>query len=246
MTEILEGYVLPDGTRLLDMPHPEDFYPSDRLSPAAWDVFWSARLHDWYSEDGRIGVPQQRICRWHPHLTTILDRFRTAGVRSVLCAGNGADQEPRVYAAAGMDATALDFSPVGIRLARAYPFTRKSLEQFDIGDRNPAVLHGYARPGGSVSFAVGDFRSNSVLPGPFDAVVTHCTLQTLLDAQWAALDALLARLAPGGLFVASFHNDYRLAEPYAKLLAERGFSVWSTRSGGAPDRWTAALFFSSG
>lgn len=244
MVEIVKGHILPDGTCLADTEYPEDYYPSRQSIAHEWDLFWSAQMYDscWPDGEVRLRTGGMMWYRDRPWMTDVLRRFREAGVKRVLCAGCGPDQEPRVLACAGMAATALDFSQIGLRLGRVYPFTRDSFERFLDTDH----AERYLQPGGSVAFAVGDLRSSEVCQGPFDAVLTHCTLQTLGDAPWDALDALLARLAPGGLFVGSFHNARRSAEPYSQRLGERGFSVLRAGERGPRNGWTAALFFSSG
>ncbi len=47
----------------------------------------------------------------------LVDAMRANALRRVLCLGNGISQEPRALAWAGFEVTALDISPLDIRLA---------------------------------------------------------------------------------------------------------------------------------
>ena len=170
---------------------------------AWWDEWWENRL------TRRVmvtpGMPGPCSGFW-PGLSTVMNNdnmlvclMNEYGLRTVLCAGNGALQEPRYLARAGFDVTALDISPVVTRFAEAY---RDDKEPY--GMCHPR-LH---RPGGRARFVAGDLLDASICRGPFDVVIERKTVQTVAERDRpAVLSALSERLARVGIFVSMCFDD---------------------------------------
>jgi SAM-dependent methyltransferase len=199
--------------------------PTNMHSASAWDRYWrdqvshglNPELFDMFlSDDSLIRVMSEH------------------GMRTVLCAGNGISQEPRVLAAAGFEVTALDISPVALQLAqRAGPATDS------------------AQPG-KVKFVVGNLLNPRICARPFDVVIERRTLQVFPENERSvALDALLARLGPQGMILSHCH-DARWRPPAApthvtiSLLLERDLAIWSGGPNPKPTGRVAWLQTSTG
>jgi SAM-dependent methyltransferase len=122
------------------------------------------------------------------------------GLRTVLCAGNGVSNEPRILAAAGFQVTALDISPVATAFAETYRGP-------EMGYRESRLSPALQRPGGRVAFVVGDLLDPTVCPGPFDVVVERRCVQWFGEHERAALSALARRLAEVGIFLSECLDD---------------------------------------
>jgi SAM-dependent methyltransferase len=123
--------------------------------------------------------------------------MREYGLRTVLCAGNGISQEPRGLAAAGFDVTALDISAVAVN------FSETDTER--AGWLVPRAL---LRPGGRLTYVVGDLLDPSTLPGPFDVVIERRTVERFPEHERGmALSALAGRLAPVGILLSMCFDD---------------------------------------
>jgi len=170
-----------------------------------WEEWWKARL-----SKGRAGLypmlpaPLLRVGeRLFGVANTdnlLVHVMREHGLRTILCAGNGISQEPRALAGAGFDVTALDISPVSVRFAET-----ASVDPRPLGRLCSPRLH---RPGGRVSFIVGDLLDAAVCPGPFDVVVERCTDQVFAEHdRGAALSALSRRRGEVGIFLSLCLDD---------------------------------------
>jgi SAM-dependent methyltransferase len=151
------------------------------------------------------------------------------GMRTVLCAGNGISQEPRVLAEAGFEVIALDFSPRAIEIARSFDFPREGYERFCDPE--------YRRAGGNLQFAVGDILDAAAFPGPYDVIVERRTAQIYSTYDMGAvLGALAKRLNQNGILVSHCHDG--AWRPPAKprhhtslWFQESGWAIWN----GSPD-----------
>src|SRR5260370_15417710 len=79
--------------------------PDDVHNPALWDQYW----HNQVSHG--LGPPLFDMFISDDTLIEVMSEHR---LRTVLCAGNGISQEPRLLAAAGFEVTALDRSPLAL------------------------------------------------------------------------------------------------------------------------------------
>jgi SAM-dependent methyltransferase len=119
------------------------------------------------------------------------------GLRTVLCAGNGTSHEARALAAAGFDVTALDISSVAVKFAEA---DAKPLRSWV-----PSQLY---RPGGRLTFVVGDLLDPGVCPGLFDVVIERRTVERFGEYERSpALAALSGRLGQVGIFLSMCFDD---------------------------------------
>ena len=179
----------------------------ERLDGTSWDEWWQRRL-----SEGRAGLfpvqpaplfgfqdaecPQD-VVNSDDVLVAIMAKH---GLGSVLCAGNGVSQEPRGLAAAGLNVTALDISPVAVRVAREFQIDSRGLCHFCRPE-----LH---RPGGHAKFVIGDLLDTEVCPGPFDVVIERLTVQTFAETKRpTVLEALSERLSPVGIFLSHCLDD---------------------------------------
>ena len=177
--------------------------PTDIHSPAAWDHHWEAQVsHGLGPGIFDLFCDEQLL----------ISEMRRRGFSTVLCVGNGISQEPRALAEAGLQATAMDLSPMATAIAQNFPLRPEQLARYFSSE--------LTQPGGSVEFVVGDLRDTSVCPGPFDVVIERCTLQLFPPTErGSALDALADRLRPDGIFVSHCHNGgWRPDEPRVHLF----------------------------
>jgi SAM-dependent methyltransferase len=158
---------------------------------APWDEFWIEQMRsgmagfvDFFCRDGRL-----------------VDAMRANRFKTILCVGNGVSQEPKALALAGFHVTALDISPLAIKIARQWDMPKKLLLTLTEGRQA-----GRRRP---VRFVVGDLCDPSVCPGPFDVVLERKTLQLFPNENRpAAMRALAARLATPGIFFSHSHRNF--------------------------------------
>ena len=191
--------------------------------------FWNAR---WAAV-----IPRIRLDDWDCHLRPLgfvgviglIAPLRRRGARSALFAGCGLDQTPKAFAFAGFESVGLDFSSVAVDFARR---VRLSDEQFRLffqrslaGDRAGGDFSGeHARVGGSWRYEVGDFLDASVEPGPFDFVTAIGSLQgDRARTAGHVVDALDARVAPGGLLHVLVQNEGDQYSRYRAMFVERGY-----------------------
>ena len=215
--------------------------PLDIHDVAAWDRYWyglashgiSPAMFDLFARD-----------------QALVDEMLKHNLSTVLCAGSGISQEPRALAYAGMKVTALDSSPTAMELARSFPADDEYLQRF--------FERPEKRAGGWTEFEVGDFRDTRVCAGPYDVVIERCTIQLFPDDERsAALDALAARLAPGGIFFSHCHfgswaPDEPLEHPAEPWFVNRRFTICNVM-GQIEQEWpgigesrSAWLFMSTG
>lgn len=165
-------------------------------------------------------------------------------IKTVLCAGSGISQEPRVLAEAGFEVTALDLSPVALNLAQAWNFGAADLARFLAPEQQKCT--------GSARFIVGDLMDLALYPGPFDMIIERCTLQKFLDEERGrALDALVARLTKNGVFLAHCHDgvwqlDREPCHATRKLFVERAWKIWSRSVSQRPAGRSAWIYQTTG
>jgi hypothetical protein len=166
--------------------------PADSNDSAGWDHFWRYQIAQEYNWN-LVPLPELDL-----HL---LRFFREHDIHSILFVGNGICQEPRLFAAAGFEAIALDLSPYATAFAAEFELSHPEITSL-------FRLHDF-REGGTVQFVMGSLFDTTVCPGPFDAIITRRTLQGLSDPLLGvALARLLDRLHPQGIFINQSHNSY--------------------------------------
>ncbi len=226
--------------RLLHRDDPDDdfswLYPPRNLhDPAAWDRYWNGFVSHGF------GPGFHDMMAADPETTRVMAEM---GIKTVLCAGSGISQEPRALAEAGFEVTALDLSPLAMKLAQAWNFSPADLPRFLTPEQQKST--------GSVRFIVGDLFDLAVCPRPFDMIIERRTLQNFPEEERGrALDALIARLAKTGIFLSHCHDgsarpDQEPFRPTRKLFAERGWTIWTLSSGQKPAGRSAWIDLTSG
>ena len=211
--------------------------PGTTEDPVAWDEHWEqliahgfgAKLEDLFCED-----------------RALILGMRDNGLNTVLCAGNGISQEPKALALAGFDVTVLDLSPAAIRIFQETEFDQAYQEQF--------LDENMKRPGGSVTYEVGDIMDPTVCPGPYDVIIERRTAQLFHGEKMdAALAALADRLVEHGMFFTHCHdNRWRPGEKREprteQWFRDQGWSIWNGQltEGTTQSRRLAWTFLTTG
>ena len=191
------------------------FPPEDVHDHAAWNRYWQNQV-----SHGLTPPLFDLFCNDAP----LIQCLRKRGGTSVLCVGNGISQEPRALAAAGFDVTGIDLSPIAIDLAQMWEFDSEELDRFCKAEELAS--------GGSAAFVVGDILDGSLCPGLFDAIIERRTLQLFPEQErGAALDCLISRIQPNGLFLSHCHDGRWKppAEPVhrvERLFRDRGWPIF--------------------
>jgi len=202
---------------------------------AAWDKYWTDQI--------RHGLTPA-LFDFMNHGGDLAAVMTGLGMRSVLCAGNGISQEPRAFAEAGFDATALDRSPVATNFAQTWTFGPQDYE-FNLGSHRRGE-------GGQVQFVLGDILDSSTCSGPFDVVIERRMLQLFEpERRPTALAALAARMKENAiLFSHTHYGHWRPGDdpthPLQSLFLEAGWRLWSPHTGPKPPGRVAWLYFSTG
>jgi SAM-dependent methyltransferase len=97
------------------------FPPDDVHDATAWDDYWQAQFAHHMNP---------ALFDMFTHDQPLVDAMRANGLSTILCAGCGVSQEPWALAQAGMNVTALDFSPVALRYAAAPELRPDDLSRF--------------------------------------------------------------------------------------------------------------------
>ena len=196
---------------------------------AAWDEFWTEQM-----QSGRATFVDL-FCR----NGRLIDAMRANRLKTILCVGSGISQEPKALALAGFDVTALDISPLAIKVAQKWNVPEKILLTITEGRQAPRTRR--------VRFIAGDLLDTTVCPGPFDVVLERKTLQLYSDEDRpAAMRALAGRLATPGIFFSHSHRNHRPGAPSQNypcdwFNAER----WPRWQVGTPLETRVAWLFSS-
>jgi len=226
--------------RLLHRDDPDDdlpwLYPPRNLhDPAAWDRYWNGFVSHGF------GPGFHDMMAADPETTRVMAEM---GIKTVLRAGSGISQEPRALAEAGFEVTALDLSPLAMKLAQAWNFSPADLPRFLTPEQQKST--------GSVRFIVGDLFDLAVCPRPFDMIIERRKLQNFPEEERGrVLDALIARLAKTGIFLSHCHDgsarpDQEPFRPTRKVFAERGWTIWTLSSGQKPAGRSAWIDLTSG
>ncbi len=170
------------------------FPPSDPHSANGWDLFWKNQFeHD-----------VAGFCDLMVHSHQLVEAAQRLNLKAVLYVGPGASLEPFALARAGFAVTALDISPVVGRLGKWMlehaAVTDEDCERF--------LSRNSFRDGGTVEYVVGDLFDQAICPGPYDVIVERKTIQDYPESdQIIAVQRLLQRLAPAGIYLAHCHDN---------------------------------------
>ena len=209
--------------------------PRNMHDSAAWDRYWNGHVSYGFGPglyDMMAGDPETARA------------MAELDIETVLCAGSGISQEPRALAEAGFQVTALDLSPLAMKLAQAWNFGPADLERFLALEQRKTM--------GSARFIVGDLLDLALCPGPFDMIIERCTLQNFPDEERGrALDALIVRLTENGVFLSHCHDggwrpDREPFHPIRKLFAERGWTIWTRSTSQRPAGRSAWIYQTTG
>lgn len=237
LTEVVHQRSVPvEGIIAAEDDDFEWFWPPQTIADvAAWDKYWTDQI---------IHGLTPPLFDLQNHGETLVAAMHQNGMKSVLCAGNGISQEPRAFAEAGFDATALDPSVVAVNFARAWKFGPKDYEL----NMEPQPR----REGGQIRFVVGDILDPTMCPGPFDVVIERRMLQLFEpERRHIALDALASRMKEDAILLSHTHyGNWRPGQdrthPLQPLFVENGWTLWTPREGPKPPGRVASLFFSTG
>jgi len=202
---------------------------------AAWDKYWRDQI-----SHGLTPLLFD-LCNHGGDLAAVMAKL---GMRSVLCAGNGISQEPKAFAEAGFDATALDPCAVAMSFAQAWNFGPKDYE-FNMDDQP-------RRKGGKVQFVMGDILDPGTCSGPFDVVIERRMLQLLEpERRPAALAALASRMKENSILLSHTHyGNWRPEQgdthPLQSLYLDAGWQLWNPHDAPKPPGRVAWLYFSTG
>lgn len=222
-------------------------YPRDRQSPAHWDLYWLATLHD---ELHRLTDEERPMADLDAEMEIgIVEHWRAAGARTVLIVGNGVSYEPRALATAGFDVTAVDLSAIASAVSFRCPerpsalrrYARATLEGAEVPDVDARL----AREGGRCRYLVESIADPNVAPGPYDVVIARRTVQCGYPKHLELLDVVLQRVRPGGFMFLHEHNMRREADAYREHLRGRGRVLDDSRRGETP-RGDTILWITSG
>lgn len=218
--------------------------PEDVHDAAGWDRYWQDQVDH--------GV----ACFSDIVLDDSLARaFLKRGLKTILCAGNGASLEPHVLAYTGFTVTAADLSTwvtqfgqschPGPKLLKRQLYgsiffrplfwksARETLRRGSrlIGNVQKHLLNPLRRKSGTLEFLAGDLLDSEFCKGPFDVVIERCFAQLFSDTERnEILEKLVARLGPNGIFVSHCHTGWwrpRLSRNhlFEQWFHEHGFAI---------------------
>jgi hypothetical protein len=168
--------------------------------PEWWDEWWQQQ-------------PYKRFC---PMFFFRVEGLAEAGIATVLFAGNGCSQEPRLFEHAGSRVDALDISPLATRMAEEYPVNTDA-EQIARLRATPG------RPGGQLTLVVGAIEDPTVCPGPYDLIISRLCLQYYSGDELVTMcKALKSRMHSRGLVVVQTHNAGKAAGEIEMVFLELG------------------------
>ena len=179
-----------DGVRS-DYPIPQDLDAA-----AEWDYFWEVQIPKQYN-----------LFQLYDFTQELIPALQERGSQTVLFAGNGVSLEPRAFAAAGFQVTALDLSPRATSYAAQFELTSAHLQRFAYfaGQQpTPDICHN-----ANVTYVAGSIFDESICSGPFDVIISRRTLQLFSkDRMLEGIQLLLHRLSQKGLLINHTHNSY--------------------------------------
>jgi len=214
----------------------EWFWPPSTIADvAAWDRYWNDQISH------GLTPPLFDLLNNGSHLAAVMNGL---GMRSLLCVGNGISQEPRAFAEAGFNVTALDPCAEAVRFAQSWNFSPKD---YEFNMEPLPRCHG-----GQVQFVLGDILDPGICPGPFDVVVERRMLQLFEpERRPIVLAALASRMNENAILLSHAHYghwrpDEDCTHPLRSLLLETGWQLWSPHHGPKPLGRVAWLYFTTG
>ena len=209
--------------------------PEDPYDIPAWDQYWINQM-----DPDNFPLFNDMFC----HDEKFMERIIHLNFKTILCVGNGISQEPRALARAGLQVTAMDFSPKATEIANYIEMDPKYYQ-----DVFPSYTE---RLGGSVKFVVGDVFDPTVCPGPYDVIIERLTMQNYPEQdQPRFLETISARLNPEGIFYSHAHSATikgldALYGQREKLFEGTKWTEWNGGPGSKPPGQVVWFFTSSG
>ena len=183
--------------------------PRENTGPESWVAYWNYQT-----------VHHPYVFRLEHRLPDLIRIFREREVRTILLAGNGILQDPTVFAAAGFEVTALDFSPIATNFAAAYELDEERLlfylEGTPVDDPVP------------VQWITGDIFDSKACPGPYDVVMERCLSHGFKgERRIEAVESLVQRLSSKGFLVQHLHgsNMYETERLALDIADRHGFTI---------------------
>ncbi len=184
--------------------------PDDLRSPEGWDTFWQNQFSHHVAG----------FCDLMVNCDPVVDLARRLNLSTVLCVGPGPSLEPYALKWAGLKVTAIDISPVMLKL---YDKIQEA-GGISFGEPTALLSPDSFRDGGSLEYIIGDFFDETMCPGPFDIIVERKTIQLYPEAERdRAVACLLKRLAVKGVFFSHCHDNR-----WNPNIPERSIRIHST------------------
>ncbi|MBF0413099.1 MAG: class I SAM-dependent methyltransferase [Desulfamplus sp.] len=166
------------------------------VSAELWDAWWSIKRK---KENYLINIIQDEV------IFDYINNFIKNGVKTVLLAGNGFSQQPKMFSYSGFDVTVIDISPYANSYALNCKFhpERYTSEWVNSSSNKKTIKRLPKRIGGSLEFITGDFMNPAIFDNKrFDVIISFRTLQHYSgDLLEKACLSLVSSLNPNGFLL---------------------------------------------
>ncbi len=211
-------------------------------SSSLWDEYWSNKKKEHYVMDYMTKI----------HIVNFVERWINTGIKTILVAGNGVSQHPKLLQYAGFQVTAIDISPYATLFASAFHLNTYDISMKFFRNLNPqktGLPYGELtdtdddpddssmyyeevktlpkRNGGTLEFITGDFISDDMLvTKPFDLIMCYRTLQYYSgDLLKKACQSLVSRLSFNGFLMISVTNHRHIVQEISDLLQNEDIRI---------------------
>ena len=202
-------------------------------SSILWDEFWIRKKKDY---------PKFFIfdeSRYMEHINACIDTtiefvptWINNEIKTILLAGNGVSQHPKLLQYSGFDVTAIDISPYATSFASDYVFNNYEYSTYYTilvgSDKNKKVTLTFPkRSGGALEFITGDFISDDILIDKrFDVIMCFKTLQYYSGTLLAkACERLVSLLSQNGFLVIGVTNHPHIVKEILELLKDKDIQI---------------------
>lgn len=193
--------------------------PRDWNDSVGWDKYWAEILTQRQEYDLVQDVGYLRF----------EEVWRVRGVKNILFVGNGISQAPKFFAYRGFNAVALDLSPLATNYACDYQFEYSEFYRM-FNDRyfhiNKKVWLDYCETANKVTFITGSLFDETLVPGPFELIISSRTLQGFAQDKQRlhqAIQCLNSRLASSGCLCNFVLNSTLAREMISLELESLGY-----------------------